>query len=38
MRNDNTPVTQRAVTPVSTGPPASGSAHVGESSRVKINI
>jgi hypothetical protein len=38
IKNDNTPVTQRAVTLVSTSPPASGSAHFGESSRVKINI
>ena len=38
IKNDNTPVTQMAVTPVSTSPPASGSAHFGESSRVRINI
>ena len=38
IKNGNTPVTQTAVTPVSTSPPASGSAHFGESSRVKINI
>ena len=33
-----TAVIQRAVSPLSTSPPASGSAHPGESSRVKINI
>jgi ABC-type glutathione transport system ATPase component len=38
IRNGNTPVSQRAVTAVSRSPPASGSAQVGESSRVKINI
>jgi hypothetical protein len=38
MRKYNTAVVQRAVRPLSTSPPASGNAQLGESSRVKINI
>jgi hypothetical protein len=38
IKNHSTAVTQRAVRPLSTNPPAKGNAHPGESSRVKINI